>query len=93
MDTPISFKLYGSFFYGAFEYGHVGVFKLLRWMQALSQSTWDQEILYTNGFSKDEQLLTRPLLREKKRRAVDLKFTYCFMETTHEALQLRRFMQ
>jgi hypothetical protein len=30
------------------------------------QSVWDQEILYADRSSEDEQLLTRPLLLETK---------------------------
>jgi hypothetical protein len=41
-------------------------FKLLRWMQNLHQSTWDYEILYTDRYSKDEQLLIRPFLSKTK---------------------------
>jgi hypothetical protein len=42
------------------------MFKLLRWMQNLHQSMWDHEILYTDRFSKDEQLLIRPFLSKTK---------------------------
>jgi hypothetical protein len=41
-------------------------FKLLRWMQNLHQSTWDDEILHTDRSSKDEQLLIRPFLSKTK---------------------------
>jgi hypothetical protein len=42
-------------------------FKLLRWMQNLHQSTSEHEILYTDGSSKDEQLLMRPFFVKNKK--------------------------
>jgi hypothetical protein len=42
------------------------MFRLLRWMQNLHQSTWDNEILYAITSSDDEQLVIRPFLRETK---------------------------
>jgi hypothetical protein len=41
-------------------------FKLLTWMQNLHQSTWANEILYTDRSSKDEQLLMRSFLSKTK---------------------------
>jgi hypothetical protein len=42
-------------------------FKLLRWMQNFHQSTWEHEILYTDRYLKDEQLLMRPFLSKTKK--------------------------
>jgi hypothetical protein len=42
-------------------------FQLLRWMQNFHQSTWDHEILYTDRYSKDKQLLMRPVLSKTKK--------------------------
>jgi hypothetical protein len=36
-------------------------------VQNLHQSTWEHEILYTDGSSKDEQLLIRPFLSKTKK--------------------------
>jgi hypothetical protein len=60
-------------------------------MQNLHQSTWDHEILYTDRFLKDEQLLMRPFLSETKKNTNMaaiwmLKFIVCSAETTHEPL-------
>jgi hypothetical protein len=75
-----------------FEYSDGGIFKLLRWMQNLHQSTWDRNILYADRSLEDEQLLMRPLLRESKNMnmvgSLKLKFTFYFMERTHEPLHL-----
>jgi hypothetical protein len=80
-------------FYGPFEYGDGGIFKLLRWMQNLRRSTWGHEILHVDRFSEDEQLLITSLLRESKNANVaggwTLKFTFYFVEKTHEPLHLR----
>jgi hypothetical protein len=65
MDVPTSFICIIAFFNGCFEYGDGGIFKLLRWMQNLHQSTCDHEILSADGSLEDEQLLMRPLLRPK----------------------------
>jgi hypothetical protein len=68
-------------------------------MQNFHQSTWDDEILYADRYSEDKQLLIRPLLREAKNTNMaggcNLKFTFYFMETTHEPLQSDKwsFMQ
>jgi hypothetical protein len=35
----------------------VGIFKILRWMQNLHQTTWDHNILYSDRSLEDEQLL------------------------------------
>jgi hypothetical protein len=51
---------------GPFYYGDGWIFKLLRWMQNLHQSTWDYAILYAERSSEDEQLLIGPHLRESK---------------------------
>jgi hypothetical protein len=59
--------------------------QFLRWMK---QSTWNTEILYYDRSLKDEQLLTKPFLWKTKNTNVEggwnLKFIFCFMETTHE---------
>jgi hypothetical protein len=66
------------------------VFRLLKWMQNLHQSTWDHEILYADRFSKDEQLLVRPFLWKIKNTNVEggirLQFMFCLMETIHEPM-------
>jgi hypothetical protein len=36
-------------------------------MQNLHQSTWDNEIMYTDRSSKDEQLSIRPFLSKNKK--------------------------
>jgi hypothetical protein len=63
-----------------------------RWMWNFHQSTWDQNILYANRCSEDEQLLLRQFLWKIKNMNMagswSLKFTFCFMETTHELLHL-----
>jgi hypothetical protein len=79
---------------GPSEYGHGGIFKLLRWIQTLYQSTWDHETWYADRSSKDKQLLIRPLLWKSKNTNMagswKLKFTLHFMERTHELLHLRQ---
>jgi hypothetical protein len=51
---------------------------------------WGHEILYADRSSKDEQLLTRQLLREIKSTNMlgssNLKFTFYFIQTTHKPL-------
>jgi hypothetical protein len=53
-DIPTSFLSVITFFDGAFEYGGGGIFKPLRWMKNLHQSTWDHEMLYADRSSEDE---------------------------------------
>jgi hypothetical protein len=48
------------------EYGDGRIFKLLRWMWILHQSTLVHEILYADKSSKDEKLLMISLLRKTK---------------------------
>jgi hypothetical protein len=83
------------FFWRPFEYGDGGIFRLLRWIQNLHQSTWDHNILYADRSSEDEQLLTRPLLRECKNTKMavcsKLYFIFYFMERTHEPLHLEKW--
>jgi hypothetical protein len=59
-------------------------------MQTFHQSMWDYEILYADGSSGDEQLLIWPLLQTTKNTnmagSLNLKFIFCFVETTHEAI-------
>jgi hypothetical protein len=70
-------------------------FKLLRWIQNLHQSTWDHEILYTDRYSKVEQLLMRAFLSKTKNTNMAavwmLKFIVCFVETTHELLHFDKW--
>jgi hypothetical protein len=77
---------------GRFECGDGGIFKLLKWMQNLHQSAWDHKILYSDSYLEDEQLLISPLLRESKNMNMvggsKLKFTFNFMERTHEPLHI-----
>jgi hypothetical protein len=93
MDIPTSFIGIIIFFNGTSEYGDVGIFKLLTWIQNLHQSTWDHEVLYADISSKDKQLLIRSLLRKTKNSNMEglrmLKFTY-FMERIHELFLARR---
>jgi hypothetical protein len=89
---PTSFIWVIVFFNGPSEYGDGEIFKLLRWMQNLHQSTLDHTILYADSSLEDEQLLTGTLLRESKSTNIaggwKLKFTFYFMERTHEPLHL-----
>jgi hypothetical protein len=68
------------------------ILKLLRWMKNLHQSMWDHIILYSDRSSEDEQLLMRPLMRESKNINMAsgwmVKFTFYFMNRTHEPLHL-----
>jgi hypothetical protein len=63
-------------------------------MQDLQKSMWNHKILYADRFSEVEQLLIRPLLRESKNTNMvggrNLKFRFCFMERSHEPLQLNK---
>jgi hypothetical protein len=63
MDILTILYKYFSFKRG-FEYGESGIFKLLRLLQKLHQSTWDHERLYAERSSVDEQLLRRLPLRK-----------------------------
>jgi hypothetical protein len=54
------------FFEGTFEYGSDGIFKLLRRMRKLYQSTWDHEMFYADRSSKNEQLLNTLFLALRK---------------------------
>jgi hypothetical protein len=49
-----------------FTYGDGGVFKQLRWMENLRQSTWDHEIWHADSSSDARLVLKRPRLRETK---------------------------
>jgi hypothetical protein len=64
-------------------------------MQNLHQSTWDHEILYSDRYSKDEQLLIGSVLLKTKNTNMAavwmLKFIVCFVETTHEPLHLDKW--
>jgi hypothetical protein len=68
-------------------------------MRKLYQSTWNHEKLFADTSSKDEQFLIRPLLHNTNNTNMaggwKLKFTFHFMEITHEPLQLDklRFVQ
>jgi hypothetical protein len=44
------------FFVGPFVNGDGKIFRLLRWMQTLHQSSWDNEILYKYTSLKDNNL-------------------------------------
>jgi hypothetical protein len=46
------------FFNGSYEYGNGRIFKLMRLMQNLRQSTWDHKILYADTSSKDKQFFS-----------------------------------
>jgi hypothetical protein len=54
---------------------------------------WDSKIVYADRSSKDEQLLMLPLLWKAKNMNMagswKLKFTFYFMERTHEPLLLQ----
>jgi hypothetical protein len=80
------------FFKGPFEYGDGGIFKPLRWMQNMHQSTWDHEILYGDRPLTDKQLSFLPLLRKIKNTNMadgwKLKFTFYFKAITREPLHL-----
>jgi hypothetical protein len=100
MDRPTSFVWIIIFLKGPSECGGGEIFKLVRWMKNLYQSTWDHEILYCDKSSKDKQLLVMQLLRKPKNTnmAGDWKFKYIFyfMERTYEPLYLLgkwRFVQ
>jgi hypothetical protein len=54
MDIPTSFLSVIIFFDRAFEYDGGGIFKPLKWMKNLHQSTWDHEMLYADRSSEDE---------------------------------------
>jgi hypothetical protein len=56
IDIPTSFICIIIFYDQAFEYGNGGTIKLLRWMQNLYHSMWNNAILYADGSSKDKQL-------------------------------------
>jgi hypothetical protein len=80
MNIPASFVWIIIFLDGTFEYGDGGIFKLLRWIQNLHQSTWDREILYADRSAKDKQHLVIPLLWKTKNTnmAGGWKFKYIF---------------
>jgi hypothetical protein len=65
MDIPTDFIRIIIFFNGPLEYGGHGIFKLLRWMQHLHQSSWGHEIVYADRSSEDGQLVIRPLFLGK----------------------------
>jgi hypothetical protein len=66
MDLAAGFIWISMFFGRAFEYGNGEIFKLLRWMQKLHQSTCDHEFLNADRSSKGDKLLIRLLLQETK---------------------------
>jgi hypothetical protein len=68
MKHTYKFHLNNYFLISPSEYGGGGIFKLLRWMQNLHQSSWDHEILYDDRSLENKQLLIRPLLQETKNR-------------------------
>jgi hypothetical protein len=92
VDIPTSFFWIIIFFNRPFEYGNGGIFELLMWMQNLHQSMWDHRILCADRYLNDKQLLVRPLLWESKSMYMTgswkFKFTFYFMERTHEPLHL-----
>jgi hypothetical protein len=69
-------------------------FKLLTWMQNFYQSMWYNDTLYADKSLENRQLLIKPLLWETKDTNIaggwSLKFTFRFMETTHEPLHLNK---
>jgi hypothetical protein len=91
---PTSFILIVIFCNGPFEYGDGRILKLLRWMQILHHSTYDHTVLYADRFLDYKHLLVRSCLRETKNIHMEsgrmLKFTFYFMERTHEPLHLVR---
>jgi hypothetical protein len=89
VDIHTSFILI-IFFDGAFEYDDGGIFKLLKWMQKLHQSTWDHEMLYADRSSEEEQLLKKPKNRNMAGFWM-LKFTFHFRKTIHEPLHLDKW--
>jgi hypothetical protein len=92
VDIPKRFICIIIFFNGPFECSDGGIFKLLRWVQNLRQSTWGHNILYADRSSEDEQLSITPLVRESKNTNMAggwmLKFTFYFMGSTHELSHL-----
>jgi hypothetical protein len=87
VDITASFIWIIIFFNGPFEYGDGRIFKLLRWMQNLRQSTWDNKMLYAERSSMAKQLLVIPLPQKTKNTNM-FKYIFHFMETTHELLRL-----
>jgi hypothetical protein len=51
VDIITSFIWLIIFFVGTFEFDYCKIFKLLRWIQNLHQSIWDNEILYADSSS------------------------------------------
>jgi hypothetical protein len=68
------------------------MFKVLMCVQNFYHSTCDHEILCADRSSEDEQLLRRPLLQKPQNMnmvgSLNLKFTFCFTDTTHEKRSL-----
>jgi hypothetical protein len=56
---PTSFIWIIVFCNGRFNCGDARIFKLLKLMQTLRQSTWDEEILYVDRSSMDRQLFAK----------------------------------
>jgi hypothetical protein len=54
VDIPTSFIWIIIFCNRPFEYGNGGILKLLRWMQNLHYSTWENTILYADRSLEDE---------------------------------------
>jgi hypothetical protein len=77
---PTSFIRTVIFFKWSFEYGDGGTCKLLRWIRNLHQSTCNHEI--KTIFTKTKKY--------EHGFGYNLKFTFYFMETTHEPLHLRQ---
>jgi hypothetical protein len=95
VHIPTSFIWIIIFFNGPFEYGDSGIFKLLRWMQNLDQTTWDHEILYADRSSMNKQLLVTPLFRKTRNTNMaggwNLKYIFYVMERTREPLHLDKW--
>jgi hypothetical protein len=86
--------MYNCFFNGPFEYGDGRIFKLLRWMQNLHQSTWDHKMLYTNifrGWTSCNKITFAIIQNMNMAFGWKLKFTFYFMDSTHEPLHLDKW--
>jgi hypothetical protein len=67
-------------------------FEFLGRMQNFYRSRWGHEILYAGRSSEDKQLFNQITFVKNKNTNMDggwyLKFTFCYMETTHEPMDL-----
>jgi hypothetical protein len=90
VDIHASFIWIITFFNGPFEYGDDEIFKLLRWMQNLHQSTWDHKILYAaqifRGWTTFNKSTFARIQNMNMADSWKLKFTFYFMERSYELL-------